>query len=86
MEEFALRPHVGRTISGREVHFAQDMIYVRGLHVGFVGHERGAAVNLIRALPEDTKQRLVAFITHQRGAAPHRVAEAPPLEGMEEEL
>lgn len=79
-----LRPHVGFTREGRKVQHAQDMIYLNGLHVGYVGHLTGAAVNLIRPVDEATKEAIVQRVAELRGAAPQKVVEMPILTDEEQ--
>lgn len=54
IRDIDLRPHVGRTMSGREIVLPQDQIFLNGMRIGYIGHEDGAGICLIRPADIET--------------------------------
>ena len=49
-----LKPHVGKhMVTGRPIELKQDMIFCDGEHVGYIGHQPGAPLNLITRTLQD---------------------------------
>lgn len=87
VRDIELRPHVGRTDSGREVRFAQDMIFLNGKLVGFAGHRPGDAVNIIA--PDVATDEPTLLAIHEACVAKfpniaNRIARVPILTSEEE--
>lgn len=75
----SFEPHVGRhLISGADVDLKQDLIYVNGQHVGYVGRQPGAPVNLIVPDPSaELRRSVLAAVADRFGEIdlqPRRVA------------
>lgn len=88
MYKIELKPHKGiqRSIFGPiEVEFDQWMIYANGLHVGYVGKQSGAPINIFAELSKSMLQDLKASIEQHMGE-PSPMAVAPTNEEVAEHL
>lgn len=87
LRKIELVPHVGRTDSGREVRFAQDMILLNGKLVGYVGHRPGDAVNIIAPGVATDEPTLAVIYERCREKFPdvqRRIAKVPLLTSEDE--
>ena len=88
MYKIELKPHKGiqRSMFGPiEVEHNQWMIYSNGLHVGYVGKDPGAPINIFADLPKSMLLELRKAIEEEMGAlAP--LAVAPTDEEVERHL
>lgn len=86
-----LRPHIGKhCATGRQVDLGQDRIFVDGFHLGYVGRQPDAPINLIYPdVPEDQQQAIREAVRAKYGGQAERIA-APPVmpedEGDEDQL
>lgn len=74
-----LRPHVGRNMSGQEVVLAQDQIFLNGVRIGYIGHQPGDMIALIRPVDHGTRELIEKKVAEK---FPHRrqgVAMATPI-------
>ena len=84
-----LKPHIGYRSSPRfgriPVRHKQDLIYVNGIHCGYVGTHKAAAVIMLEPPPEDITKAIVAHVTKVRGGVkPAKVVGAPSDEDAAE--
>lgn len=79
--QIELRPHVGKSMaSGRPVDLKQDMIFLDGEHVGYVGRQPDAPINLIRAEFLDEQVAAIrAAVQAKYGGQAQQVAIPPQL-------
>lgn len=76
-----LRPHVGKSLaSGRAIDLKQDRIFVDGQHVGYVGREVNAPINLIyHDMPEDHIEAIRNAVRGKYGGTADKVAAPVPI-------
>lgn len=88
MYKIELKPHKGiqRSVFGPiEVEFDQWMIYANGLHVGYVGKQPSAPINIFAELSKSMLQDLKSCVEQHMGQ-PAPMAVAPTDEEVEEHL
>lgn len=72
MYRIELRPHTAIDRLGNEVEHNQWMIMANGLHIGYVGYDAGAPINLTGAVSKSAERAI-------RKAICERLAEVRPL-------
>lgn len=78
--QIELRPHVGLDVRTKQpVDLEQDMVFLDGRHVGFVGRRPGAPVNFVERLPGSTVQAVLDHVERAREQAPQRWSEPPAV-------
>lgn len=88
MYKIELKPHkaIQRSVFGPiEVEFDQWLIYANGLHVGYVGKQAGAPINIFAELNKSMLQQLKSAIEEHMGA-PSPMAVAPTEDEVAEHL
>lgn len=58
MYRIELRPHKAIDRVGNEVEHNQWMIYANGLHIGYVGYDAGAPINLTGAVSKSAERTI----------------------------
>lgn len=85
VREIELRPHVGRTMAGTEVVFAQDQIFLNGMRIGYIGHQPGDGICLIRPVDADTLAEIKRVVDEKFGERDRTVAAATPISDERDE-
>lgn len=78
--DIELRPHVGVMSNGNEVTFAQDQIFVGDVRYGYIGHQSGAAIVLIRPVDDKMLEAIKSHCEKERHEKPVKVVTARPIE------
>lgn len=78
--DIELRPHVGIDRAGREITFAQDQIFVKGVRVGYIGHTPGTTCCMILPVGSKTLAEIYKAIEVKFGTAPSGTMTAPAIE------
>lgn len=63
--EVELTPHVAKMntpVGPDEVKFQQWFVSVNGTHIGYLGFKPGSPLNIIRHLPEATREKVVKAV------------------------
>lgn len=80
--DIILRQHTGRTEQGRLVRATQDQIFLNGVLVGYVGHQAGSTICIIRpgvAGDVGTMAEISARVTEKFGWTPAGASAVPQL-------
>jgi len=81
----AFVPHVGMNLAtGESEDLKQDRIFVDGLHVGYVGHEPGSYIQLIKPVSEVEQTEIEARLLARHGK--ESPTAGPPPEISQEAL
>lgn len=83
--DIELRPHVAIDRAGREVVFRQDQIFLNGMRVGYVGHDPGTPICLIRPADADTKAAIEAAVQNKFGEKPKAIHTAPVIQQRDDD-
>ncbi len=73
-----LKPHKAIDRVGNEVEHNQWLIYVNGLHVGYVGYDAGAPINLTGAVSKSSERAIRKAVCEH--LAEIRPVAVPPTE------
>lgn len=79
VRKIELRPHVGRTMSGLEVTFAQDQVFLNGVRIGYHGHAPGDMLALIRPVDAGTLDAINQAVDEKFPQRRKGVAVATPI-------
>jgi hypothetical protein len=82
LRDIILRQHTGRTEEGRLVRATQDQIFLNGVLVGYVGHQAGSTICIIRpgvSGDRETMAEISARITEKFGWTPAGSTAVPQL-------
>lgn len=58
MAKIELKPHIAKDRLGREVEHDQWLIYDNGLHIGYVGYNAGAPINLVGSVSKSAERQI----------------------------
>lgn len=82
--DIELRPHVAIDRNGKEIVFAQDQVFIKGMRAGYIGHQPGTSLCMIRPVDKDTLAAIYKKIADKFGKEPSGTLTAPVIESRDD--